>query len=57
MLCGFFRVLGRALGEPVLMTWEGASNGAYPFLGYRAGTDRVVLLADPARPRAAPAAW
>ena len=57
VLCEFFRAIGRALGKPVLMTWEGASNSAYPFLGYRVEADRVVLLADPAQPWAAPTAW
>ena len=56
-LCAFLRAIGRALGKPVLMAWEGASNAALPFLGYRVEIDRVELLADPAQPWAAPAVW
>jgi hypothetical protein len=56
-LCGFMRAIGRTLGKPVLMTWEGASNAGRPFLGYRVESDRVVLLADPAQPWAAPVPW
>lgn len=57
VLCGFLRAIGRVLGKSVLMTWEGASNAAYPFLGYRVESDQVVLLADPLQPWAAPEAW
>jgi len=57
VLCGFLCAIGRALRKPVLMTWEGVSNAAYPFLGYRVESDEVVLLADPLQPWAAPEAW
>lgn len=57
VFCGFLQAIGRALRKPVLMTWEGTSDAACPFLGYRVELDEVVLLADPLRPWAAPEAW
>lgn len=43
-LCGFFEAIGRRLGKPVVMTFEG--TGEHPMIGYDAGLDRVVRLAD-----------
>ncbi|MBR7839207.1 hypothetical protein KDL01_38450 [Actinospica durhamensis] len=57
VLCGFLCAIGRALRKPVLMTWEGASNAAHPFLGYRVESDEVALFADPLQPWVAPGAW
>lgn len=48
MLCGFFTVIGRRLGKPVLMAPEG--DYQHPVLGFDLEADRVVLLADPRLP-------
>ncbi|WP_204018418.1 hypothetical protein [Sphaerimonospora thailandensis] len=45
ILCDLFRVVGRRLRKPVLMTPEG--DRGHPVLGFDVESDRVVLLADP----------
>ncbi|MEV0157229.1 hypothetical protein AB0H57_26360 [Micromonospora sp. NPDC050686] len=48
MLCGFFAVIGRRLGKPVLMAPEGDYH--HPVLGFDVEADEVVLLANPSLP-------
>jgi hypothetical protein len=42
-LCAFFRVVGRSLRKPVVMTFEGSDET--PMIGYDVDLDRVVRLA------------
>ena len=42
VLCGFSRALGRRLGKPVVMDFEGST---VPMIGYDDQLDRVVRLA------------
>ncbi|MFB7906962.1 hypothetical protein ACFC1T_11075 [Kitasatospora sp. NPDC056076] len=42
VLCGFLTAIGRRLGKPVPMYFEGDTRA--PFLGYDPEADRVVLL-------------
>ncbi len=42
-LCAFFRAIGRRLGKPVVMTFEGSRS--LPMIGYDVGRDRVIRLA------------
>ena len=45
VLVDVFRVIGRRLGKSVLMATEGSPG--HPDLGFEAGADRVMLMADP----------
>ncbi|MFE0513869.1 hypothetical protein [Streptomyces sp. NPDC058964] len=45
VLCCLLRVIGRRLGEPVLVTAE--SDPLHPVLGFDVAADRVALLAEP----------